>query len=218
MDEPTAALSDREIERLFTIVRRLASGRRRHHLHLASNGGAVAHRRSRHRDARRQGRRDARGTRLSADEIIHAMVGRRLDAHFPELAEPPQGRARSSGRSRSCARRRRQRRELLGARRRDRRACGLDRRGQDRDRARDRRRRRTRSRRGSDRRPCACGPGASATAIAAGIAFITEDRKAQGLVLGMTVRENVTLAHLADVRRSRSAHRRGARARRDRRG
>jgi ABC-type sugar transport system ATPase subunit len=35
-------------------------------------------------------------------------------------------------------------------------------------------------------------------AIAAGIAFITEDRKAQGLVLGMSVRENVTLAHLAE--------------------
>jgi ribose transport system ATP-binding protein len=33
--------------------------------------------------------------------------------------------------------------------------------------------------------------------IAAGIAFITEDRKAQGLILGMSVRENVTLAHLA---------------------
>jgi ribose transport system ATP-binding protein len=33
-------------------------------------------------------------------------------------------------------------------------------------------------------------------AIRAGIAFITEDRKAQGLVLGMTVRENTTLAHL----------------------
>ncbi|MGH7659720.1 MAG: sugar ABC transporter ATP-binding protein, partial [Vulcanimicrobiaceae bacterium] len=36
------------------------------------------------------------------------------------------------------------------------------------------------------------------TGIAAGIALITEDRKAQGLVLGMSVRENVTLAHLAD--------------------
>jgi ABC-type sugar transport system ATPase subunit len=51
-------------------------------------------------------------------------------------------------------------------------------------------------------------------AIAAGIAFITEDRKAQGLVLGMNVRENVTLAHLQtfvdrglliDVARERSA-------------
>ena len=37
----------------------------------------------------------------------------------------------------------------------------------------------------------------------AGIAFITEDRKAQGLVLGMTVRENTTLAHLARLRRAR---------------
>ena len=34
------------------------------------------------------------------------------------------------------------------------------------------------------------------SAIRAGIALITEDRKAQGLVLGMTVRENTTLAHL----------------------
>jgi ribose transport system ATP-binding protein len=33
-------------------------------------------------------------------------------------------------------------------------------------------------------------------AIAAGIALVTEDRKAQGLVLGMSVRENVTLPHL----------------------
>jgi ribose transport system ATP-binding protein len=32
--------------------------------------------------------------------------------------------------------------------------------------------------------------------IAAGIALITEDRKAQGLVLNMTIRENTTLAHL----------------------
>jgi ribose transport system ATP-binding protein len=35
------------------------------------------------------------------------------------------------------------------------------------------------------------------SAIEAGIALITEDRKAQGLVLGMNVRENTTLAHLA---------------------
>lgn len=33
-------------------------------------------------------------------------------------------------------------------------------------------------------------------AIAAGLALVTEDRKAQGLVLGMTIRENVTLPHL----------------------
>jgi ribose transport system ATP-binding protein len=39
------------------------------------------------------------------------------------------------------------------------------------------------------------------SAIAAGIALITEDRKAQGLVLGMTVRENTTLAHLDQFER-----------------
>ncbi len=33
-------------------------------------------------------------------------------------------------------------------------------------------------------------------AIAAGIALVTEDRKGQGLVLGMSIRENVTLPHL----------------------
>jgi ABC-type sugar transport system ATPase subunit len=36
-------------------------------------------------------------------------------------------------------------------------------------------------------------------AIAAGIGFVPEDRKLQGLVLGMRIRENVTLAHLEDL-------------------
>jgi ABC-type sugar transport system ATPase subunit len=35
-------------------------------------------------------------------------------------------------------------------------------------------------------------------AIRAGLGFVTEDRKAQGLVIGMTVRENFSLTHLAD--------------------
>jgi ribose transport system ATP-binding protein len=36
------------------------------------------------------------------------------------------------------------------------------------------------------------------TAIAHGIGFVTEDRKGQGLVLGMSVRENFSLTHLDD--------------------
>jgi ribose transport system ATP-binding protein len=36
-----------------------------------------------------------------------------------------------------------------------------------------------------------------ADAIAAGIGFVTEDRKSQGLVLGLSLRENITLVHLA---------------------
>jgi ribose transport system ATP-binding protein len=35
-----------------------------------------------------------------------------------------------------------------------------------------------------------------ADAIAAGIGFVTEDRKSQGLVLGLSLRENITLVHL----------------------
>jgi ribose transport system ATP-binding protein len=35
-----------------------------------------------------------------------------------------------------------------------------------------------------------------AEAIAAGLGFVTEDRKSQGLVLGLSLRENVTLVHL----------------------
>lgn len=39
-------------------------------------------------------------------------------------------------------------------------------------------------------------------AIAAGIGFVTEDRKSQGLVLGMSVRENATLVHLSEYARA----------------
>ena len=38
----------------------------------------------------------------------------------------------------------------------------------------------------------------AATAIENGIGFVTEDRKMQGLVMGMKVRENFSLTHLAD--------------------
>jgi len=39
-------------------------------------------------------------------------------------------------------------------------------------------------------------------AISLGLGFVTEDRKLQGLVLGMTVRENETLASLAQISRA----------------
>ena len=41
-----------------------------------------------------------------------------------------------------------------------------------------------------------------ADAIAAGIGFVTEDRKSQGLVLGLSLRENVTLVHLEEYARA----------------
>ena len=41
-----------------------------------------------------------------------------------------------------------------------------------------------------------------ADAIAAGIGFVTEDRKSQGLVLGLSLRENITLVHLGKYARA----------------
>jgi ribose transport system ATP-binding protein len=41
-----------------------------------------------------------------------------------------------------------------------------------------------------------------ADAIAAGLGFVTEDRKSQGLVLGLSLRENVTLVHLKKYARA----------------
>ncbi|MCG9118509.1 ATP-binding cassette domain-containing protein, partial [Laribacter hongkongensis] len=41
-----------------------------------------------------------------------------------------------------------------------------------------------------------------ADAISAGIGFVTEDRKHEGLVLGLSVRENMTLTHLQGFSRA----------------
>ena len=197
MDEPTAALSDREIERLFTIVRRLrAAGAGVIYIsHRMEELSRIADRVTVMRDGKVVTTRDAGD--FPFDEIIHAMVGRRLAAHFPELPEPPKDAPNRlevrdlahdgtvngvsfsvrAGEIVGLA-------GLIGAGRTEivRAIAGVDvpERGE------------VRVDGGAVR------TGRVAVAIAAGIAFITEDRKAQGLVLGMTVRENVTLAHLAE--------------------
>ncbi len=211
MDEPTAALSDREIEHLFTIVGRLkASGAGIVYIsHRMDELPRVADRVTVLRDGRAIETREARD--FPSDEIVHAMVGRRLEAHFPELAAPVGPVVLEV--------RRLERKPavndvsfsvhageilglggLIGAGRTEilRAIAGADvaQSGEIR----------------IDGSPVRIrGPH---DAIAAGIAFITEDRKAQGLVLGMNVRENVTLAHLQtfvdrdlliDVARERSA-------------
>jgi ribose transport system ATP-binding protein len=213
MDEPTAALSDREIERLFAIVRRLRAGGAGiiYISHRMEELSRIADRVTVMRDGR------VVETRTASDfppgDIIRAMVGRRLDAHFPELSAPPEnapirldvrGLTRipsvndvtfsvRSGEIVGLA-------GLVGAGRTEilRAIAGAD-----------------TPDRGEVRIDGAIvQPGRIGDAIAAGVAFITEDRKAQGLVLGMTVRENVTLAHLQafvdrdlliDVARERSA-------------
>jgi ribose transport system ATP-binding protein len=216
MDEPTAALSDREIERLFEIVRRLRAGGAGiiYISHRMEELSRIADRVTVMRDGKIVETRNAKD--FPPEEIVRAMVGRLLDAHFPELVQPApdapvrldvRGLTRApvihdvtfsvrAGEIVGLA-------GLIGAGRTEivRAIAGAD--------VRDR---------GEVRIDGATThAGKIAEAIADGIAFITEDRKAQGLVLGMTVRENVTLAHLAtfvdrdlliDVARERQATRR----------
>ncbi len=197
MDEPTAALSDREIERLFAIIGRLRAGGAGiiYISHRMEELPRIADRVTVMRDGKIVETRIARD--FSPSEIVEAMVGRRLEAHFPEVPQPPadaavrldvRGLSRAgvfsdvnfsvrAGEIVGLA-------GLIGAGRTEilRAIAGAD--------APDR---------GEVLIDGAAVPrGRIGDAIEAGIAFITEDRKAQGLVLGMTVRENVTLAHLRE--------------------
>jgi ribose transport system ATP-binding protein len=197
MDEPTAALSDREIERLFTVVGRLKAGGAGiiYISHRMDELPRIADRITVLRDGMAVETR--RAVDFPADEIIRAMVGRQLDAHFPDL--PPvapnagivldvRGLQREpvvhdvtfsvrAGEIVGLA-------GLVGAGRTEivRAIAGAD--VADRGEI------------AIDGRPVRIAK--PSDGIGAGIAFITEDRKGQGLVLGMTVRENITLAHLAE--------------------
>jgi ribose transport system ATP-binding protein len=197
MDEPTAALSGREIDRLFAIIGRLkAAGAGIIYIsHRMDELPRIADRVTVLRDGKVIDTRPAAD--FPTDEIIRAMVGRQLDAHFPELpavaSDAPvvidvRGLARKpvvadvtfsvhAGEIVGLA-------GLVGAGRTEivRAIAGAD--------VPDRGEISIDGKRVRIRTP--------QDGIDAGIAFITEDRKAQGLVLGMTVRENITLAHLAD--------------------
>lgn len=213
MDEPTAALSDREIEGLFAVVRRLrtAGAGIIYISHRMEELARIADRVTVLRDGRVVETRDARD--FPPEEIVRAMVGRKLDSHFPELPPvAPDAAIRLDVRNLRRtplvndvsfsvrageivalagligAGRTEIVRAIAGADMPDGGGVAID---------------------GASLRLGSVG-----RAIDAGIAFITEDRKAQGLVLGMTVRENVTLAHLAsfvdrdllvDVARERTA-------------
>ena len=87
MDEPTAALSDREIERLFTIIRRLkANGAGIIYIsHRMDELPKIADRITVLRDGQAVETRKA--SEFPPDEIVRAMVGRKLESHFPDL--PP---------------------------------------------------------------------------------------------------------------------------------
>jgi ribose transport system ATP-binding protein len=197
MDEPTAALTEREIDALFALIAKLKGqgvafvyiSHRLEELPRISDRITVI------RDGKSIETRDTRD--LPQDEMIRLMVGRPVSAHFPDLPAVRPGApvvlrvgglCASSGVSINDVSFDVRAGEIVGL-------AGLVGAG------------RTdivRAIAGAD------VPAAGAIevggrpvrvrgphdAIAAGIALITEDRKSQGLVLGMNVRENTTLAHL----------------------
>jgi len=195
MDEPSAALTGQEVDNLFAIIRALkAEGVGVVYIsHRMDEIFAIADRITVFRDGRHIETGEA--SRYTPDDVIRLMVGRTLEAHFPQLPpDPPRTSPLLSVRGASSTGRLRDvsldvypgeivgiaglvgagRTSLLRA------ICGADRlpSGEiDLD----------------GRRLHLRGPH---DAIAAGLALVTEDRKAQGLILGMSVRENVTLPHL----------------------
>jgi len=195
MDEPTAALTDRETDALFALIGKLkAQGVAFVYIsHRLEELPRIADRVTVIRDGRAIETRPIAA--MPQDDLIRLMVGRALDAHFPQL--PPVAAdapvvldvrdlcaathvndvsfAVHAGEIVGLA-------GLVGAGRTEivRAIAGAD---------------------VPTGGTIAIGGKTvvvrdPASAIAAGIALITEDRKAQGLVLGMNVRENTTLAHL----------------------
>jgi len=196
MDEPTAALTEREIDALFALIALLkAAGTGIIYIsHRMEELPKIADRITVLRDGSVVETRPV--SQFPPADVIRAMVGRPLDAHFPQLEPVAPGAAivldvRGLSRQPAItdisfsvrageivglagligAGRTEIVRAIAGADVPDSGTVEID-------------GKRTLIRTPHD-------------GIAAGIAFITEDRKGQGLVLGMTVRENITLAHLA---------------------
>jgi ribose transport system ATP-binding protein len=195
MDEPTAALTDRETDALFALIAKLkAQGVAFVYIsHRLEELPRIADRITVIRDGKAIETRPL--AELSQNEMIRLMVGRSLEAQFPELpAVAPDAAVRLAVRELRAARNVNgvsfevRRGEIVGL-------AGLVGAG------------RTEIVRAIAGADVATG-GAIAVdgkavavrsphaGIDAGIALITEDRKSQGLVLGMSVRENTTLAHL----------------------
>jgi ribose transport system ATP-binding protein len=195
MDEPTAALTDRETDALFVLIRTLkAQGTAFVYIsHRLEEVPRIADRITVIRDGRTIETRAA--SAMPPDDMIRLMVGRSLGAHFPDLppvaADAPVA-LRVSGLNSASGPRdvsfEVRAGEIVGL-------SGLVGAGRTEI---------VRAIAGADipqsgeidiagKRILVRGPH---SAIEAGIALIPEDRKGQGLVLGMSVRENITLAHL----------------------
>ena len=196
MDEPTAALNDREIDELFVIIRQLkAEGVGIVYIsHKMDELKRIADRVTVMRDGATVGTVSAADTPVS--EIIRMMVGRALESEtvdIPDLTAAPvalEVRGLSRGREIRDVSFALRKGEILGF-------AGLMGAG------------RTEVARavfGADRRESGeiLVHGAPVTirspadAVAAGIGYLSEDRKHYGLALGMDVKDNVALATMTD--------------------
>lgn len=193
MDEPTAALTPREVTRLFAVLRRLRSeGRGVLFIsHRLEEVLAIADRVTVMRDGEAVGTESAAG--LTRDRLIELMVGRSLEQEFPERAAAIgemvlEAEGLCGGKVRDVSFRVRAG-EVLGV-------AGLVGAG------------RTELARlcfGADRRTAgvirvaghAAAPSTPHEAIGLGIGLLTEDRKGQGLVLGLSALENFALPNLS---------------------
>ena len=215
MDEPTASLSDQEVEQPLPRDPRAEGAGRRDHLHLAPARGAARRSPTASRPCA-----TARcvGTRPMAEvdraELIRLMVGRELSAVFPKTTVPI-GDVVLEVRGLGCRASGVRDVDLERPRRRDPRPGRAGRRGPDRAGAgplrpdpRRRRRDPARGQAGHDRlarrRPSTLG-----------IAYVPEDRRRHGVILEMSVATNTTLATLRAISSARPARLRPrARARR----
>ena len=199
MDEPTASLADKEVDRLFRVIAELkADGVGIIYIsHRLDELPKVADRVTALRDG------VLVGTRAMADvtrgDLIRMMVGRELSAVFPKTFVEP-GEVVLEARSIGCRASGVRACLISRARRRDPRACGPGRGGSNRA--------------GSGAlRPYARRLGRAAPAWPAGhdrftargsslgIAYVPEDRRRHGVILEMPVASNATLATLGAVSR-----------------
>ena len=193
MDEPSATLTDHELASLFTLIGELR-GRGMGILYISHRLEEVfqiGDRATVMRDGRHVATRDVAG--LTREDIIRMMVGRELTEEFPKVSLPRgaerlrvegltrEGLFHDVGFSLHAG-------EIVGL-------TGL---------VGSRRTEVVRAIFGADRpsagRVFVDGKEVTVSsprdAIAHGVGLLTEDRKNQGLVLGMSVRENITLANL----------------------
>ncbi|GII81687.1 sugar ABC transporter ATP-binding protein [Sphaerisporangium rufum] len=186
MDEPTAALAEHEVGLLYALVRRLTargitvlyiSHRLREVFELADRITVL-------KDGSRVATEAAAG--LDTAALVRLMVGRELDAHFPARAGGPPGEVVLSVRGGGNARLRDidlevRAGEIVGL-------AGLQGSG---------RTELAKALFGAE--PFTTGemrprrPRSAREGIAAGIGLVTEDRKAEGLLLGQRVRDNALL-------------------------